>query len=432
MLQRLLAGIFSLLATCAQAAPAIVHWQTAAGTRVFFVQVRSLPLLDIAAEFAAGSAYDPPGFEGLSRLAHALLKEGSEKSSATELGNRLAEVGALLSPTFDRDRAGYRLRTLASERERRQAIEAFAEMLQQPAFPLAAFEREKERLVSGTREEEARPATLAERRLFAAMYGDHPYGRVPSEASIRTIVRERVPDFYRRHYSAGNAVITLVGDLSEADARGLAEQLSARLPREASPPPPPEVKGALAESGVLHSAHPSEQSHILLGAPALARQDPDYFALYLGNYVLGGGGFVSRLYRAVREERGLVYSVYSYFQPLAVRGPFLLGLQTERRQTDEALSTVREVLQRFVAQGPTERELQAAKRGIAGGFALRTDSNLKILNEVTQIGFYGLPLDWLERFVPSVQKLSVTEVRKAFAKHVDPAMLTTVIVGAPQ
>jgi zinc protease len=182
-------------------------------------------------------------------------------------------------------------------------------------------------------------------------------------------------------------------------------------------------------SETLHIAHPASQSHILLGLPALARGDPDYFPMLVGNYVLGGGGFVSRLYMEVREKRGYAYSVYSYFLPLAQPGPFQVGLQTKNEQAEEALSRVRVVLGGFLAQGPSAAELKAAKQNLMGGFALRIDSNRKLLDQVAVIGYYRLPLTWLDDFAARVGKVSVAEVRAAFARRVRTDNLVTVVVG---
>ncbi|MGP1683869.1 MAG: M16 family metallopeptidase, partial [Giesbergeria sp.] len=180
----------------------------------------------------------------------------------------------------------------------------------------------------------------------------------------------------------------------------------------------------------LRIAHPASQSHILLGLPAIARNDPDYFPLLVGNYVLGGGGFVSRLYLEVREKRGYAYSVYSYFLPLAQEGPFQIGLQTKKEQAGEALARVRVVLEEFLAQGPSAAEMKAAKQNLVGGFALRIDSNRKLLEQVAMIGFYRLPLTWLDDFAARVGKVSAAEVRAVFARRVRPDNLVTVVVGS--
>jgi zinc protease len=163
--------------------------------------------------------------------------------------------------------------------------------------------------------------------------------------------------------------------------------------------------------------------------PALSRNDPDYFALTVGNYVLGGGGFVSRLMHEVREKRGLSYSVYSYFNPLAQPGPFMAGFQTKREQAQDALNVTRDTMAAFLRDGPTKEELQAAKDNLIGGFALRIDSNRKILDNLAAIGFYNLPLDYLDTWTANVAKVSIADVKAAFNRKVALDKMSTVIVG---
>ncbi len=224
--------------------------------------------------------------------------------------------------------------------------------------------------------------------------------------------------------------MTIVGDLRRDAAGILAEELTSRLPQAEGPALAPVP--AARQGQTLRIAHPSTQSHVLLGIAALSRSDPDYFPLYVGNYVLGGGGFVSRLLKEVRDKRGYAYSAYSYFRPFEREGPFLVGLQTRREQTNEALARARAVLEEFIAQGPTEAELKAAKKGLVGGFPLRIDTNRKVLEQVAAIGFYRLPLDWLDRFPARVEGVTLEQVRSAFARRIDPAKLSVVIVGAAQ
>jgi zinc protease len=177
-------------------------------------------------------------------------------------------------------------------------------------------------------------------------------------------------------------------------------------------------------------AHPSAQSHVRVGAVGMARNDPDFFPLFVGNYVLGGGGFDSRLMREVRDKRGYAYSVYSYFLPMMEAGPFELGLQTKREQTDDALKVARDTVRQFVADGPSEAELTQAKSNLTGGFPLRIDSNSKILDYLSIIGFYRLPLDYLDTWVERVNAVDVAAVKQAFTRRVDPDRLVTVVVGA--
>ncbi len=415
----------------AQGQPVARHWTTPSGARVQFVESRAVPMVDIAVEFAAGSAYDPPAKLGTAALTHALLRAGAPDLSEDELAAAYADVGAIPGGTIDRDRASMQLRTLSSGAELRRAVAGFAAMVQRPAFPPAAFERERARLAAQLRDEEVQPGPLADRRFYAALYGRHPYGRVATAETVSAIDREDVLRFHRGHYSADRVVVTILGDLSVDAAREIAAQVTVALPtRGDGAAVPPLVPPPRAERIVV--PHSAQQAHVRVGLPALARTDPDYFPLLVGNYVLGGGGFVSRLTRDIRDERGYAYSVYSYFLPLARPGPFQVGLQTRRDQAEAALARVRVVVGEFLANGPTEQELADAKASLAGGFPLRIDSNRKLLNEWAIIGFYRLPDTWLADFPREIERVTAAEVRVAFARHVRPERFVTVVVGADE
>ena len=194
----------------------------------------------------------------------------------------------------------------------------------------------------------------------------------------------------------------------------IAQRLTEDLPRGTAATPLAEP--SLPKAAEKRLAHPSAQAHLLLGLPALKRGDPDFFPLLVGNYVLGGGGFVSRLMQEVRDKRGYAYSVYSYFAPMRQTGPFQIGLQTKRSQAADALKLTRDILDGFLKQGPSEAELAAAKANLTGSFPLRLDSNHKILENVAMIGFYGLPLDYLDTYQAKVQAVTVDDVKRAFGR----------------
>jgi zinc protease len=429
LIRLLSAAIAWIVACAAQAALPIQHWTAASGARVYFVESRSIPMLDVNVDFDAGGRRAPPDKVGLAGLTHTLVKAGSAAHSEEEISRRIADVGAQLGGEVDRDRAGLSLRTLSSERERTQAIATFAQILQTPVFPQAAFVRESARLLDTVSEDETKPNIIAIKAFYRLLYAVHPYALAATPATVLRIAREDVEGYYRENYVAGRAVVTIIGDADRALAERIAEQLTAGLPRASGAPvalaavtqPPGET---------LRIAHPASQSHILLGLPVIARGDPDYFPLLVGNYVLGGGGFVSRLYLEVREKRGYAYSVYSYFLPLAQEGPFQIGLQTKKEQAEEALARVRSVLDEFLTRGPSRAEIKAAKQNLVGGFALRIDSHRKLLDQVALIGFYQLPLTWLDDFAARVEKVSVAEVRAVFARRLRPGNLVTVVVGS--
>ncbi len=431
-LPRFLGAIaLALIAGPALALLPIQHWQTKTGSRVYFVENRGLPMLDVSVDFPAGSAYDTREKSGLASLTQSLLKLGAGGLSEDDIARRLADAGAQQGGRVDSDRAGVTLRTLVSRDEMELALDVFARIIQHPDFPAAVLEREKTRIIGAIKEADTKPETIAGKTFGALAYRDHPYALLGSgEAdTVATITRDDVADFYRNHYTAGAAVVAIIGDLSRSEAEALADRLTAELRRSDAvstiPPVPP-----LARAEFRAIAHPASQSHILVGGPGIKRGDPDYFPLYVGNYILGGGGFASRIMQEVREKRGLAYSAYSYFSPQQEQGPFVMGLQTRKDQAGEALTVLRATLKDFLAKGPTADELKRAKQNIVGGFPLRIDSNRKILDYLGVIGFYRLPLTYLDDFVPAVEKVTLADIRNAFAHRINPERMVTVIVGA--
>jgi zinc protease len=263
-----------------------------------------------------------------------------------------------------------------------------------------------------------------------AMYGTHPYSLDESGEidTVTKIKREDLQAFYSQYYNAQSAVIAMIGDLTREQANQIAESLVSGMPQSATPMPIASV--ALPVKPIEQRiAHPASQSHILLGYPGIKRGDPDLFPLYVGNYILGGGGFVSRLTEEVREKRGLVYSVYSYFMPMGELGPFQIGLQTKKEQAQDAIQLVNQTLDNFLKKGVTEAELKAAKANIIGGFPMRIESNSKILDYLAVIGFYKLPLNYLDEYNANVAKVTTAQIKDAFNRRIKPENFVTVIVG---
>ena len=283
-------------------------------------------------------------------------------------------------------------------------------------------------MIAGLKEAATQPETIADKAFSKALFGSHPYGFNTEPAQVEKVDRYDVEKFYRLHYGAKGAVIALIGDMSRAQAEQIANQISVDLPKADKPAPLPAVAYPTAPSE-QRIAHPATQAHILLGYPGMKRGDADYYSLYVGNYILGGGGFVSRLTEEVREKRGLVYSVYSYFMPMAELGQFQIGLQTKRDQADAALGLVRETLDKFIKDGVTEAELKAAKQNIVGGFPMRIDSNGKILDYLSLIGFYQLPLTYLDDFNQNISKVTTAQIKDAFSRRINPNNMVTVVVG---
>lgn len=422
---------FALLcgfSVAASATPQIQHWQAASGARVYFVEDHNLPMLDVAVSFPAGSAYDQADKKGVAGLTHGLLDLGVQGMSEDDIARKLADVGARIASSFDADRSAMTLRTLSSPAEREVALDILARVLQQPLFPQPVLAREKARLIASLREAETKPEFLSEKAFGKAVFGTHPYGWQTEVADVEKVQRADLLEFFRAHYGANGAVVALMGDVTRQQAEIIAQQLTGQLPQSESVAPLPAVTG-LGGASELRIPHPASQSHILIGAPGIARNDPDYFPLYVGNYILGGGGFVSRLMNEVREKRGMAYSVYSYFMPMQQPGAFQIGLQTKNEQVGEALQVVRTTVRDFVEKGVAEAELHAAKQNIIGGFPLRIDSNRKILEYLSVIGFYDLPLTYLDDFQARVEQVNVRTINDAFRRRIDPGAMATVIVG---
>lgn len=417
----------------ARAALQIQSWMLNNGTRVLFVESHAIPILDINVQFDAGTRRDPEGKSGLAALTNILLTRGvlaGEKAPAmteAQILDGFADIAAQRDAGASPDRAGVTLRTLADVNERAVAVDLLARVLARPSFPAGLFERDKARSIANVRESRTRPEDIVIKEFLSAIYGRHPYGGQETEETLTAITREDVIHFHREHYVANRAVVAMIGDVTRAEADTIARQLTQELPQGGALPTLPEVATATAqERRIPYSA---SQSHILIGLPVLARGDPDYFALTLGNYILGSGGFVSRLTQEVREKRALSYSVYSDFTSMAQKGPFEIGFQTKQDQTDEALNVVRQTLATYLKTGPTIAELKAARSNLTGGFALRIDNNRKILDNLAVIGFYDLPLDYLNTWITNINKVTLSQIRDVFRRRIVPEQLTTVVVG---
>jgi len=328
----------------------------------------------------------------------------------------------------------FSLRSLTYPELLGKSVQLAARQLGEPAFPEVVWVRERERIDAALREANTRPGTLAGRAFASAVYGRHPYG---FEMTPETLARIDVADMKALYGSLilpCRAKVTLVGAIDRNQADALVTQLLSRLPQQASaaacPPLPPVAEVApLAQASEQRIAFDSAQTHILIGQPGFKRDDADYFALTVGNYILGGGGFVSRLTDEVREKRGLSYSVGSGFAPGLHAGAFTVSLQTRPEQAEKALQVAREVIAGFVADGPLETELKAAKDNLIGGFALRLDSNRKLLDNVAAIAWNNLPLDYLDTWTQQVDKVTLQDIRSAFARKLQPQKMATVILG---
>lgn len=417
------------ITSTAYALPEIKTWHTSSGLEVLYVRAAELPIVDIAITFDAGSVRDGE-LPGLSVMMHTLLDKGAGQLDADGIASEFENVGARFSANTSLDRSSLGLRSLSDETLFDAALKMFVSVLSEPTFPEKDFIREKNRILISLEDQQQRPDQIVDKEFYRAMFQDHPYANSSygSKESVMGITLDSIEDFYKNYFVSSNAVLAIVGDVTRQQAETIANYIGGSIPKGKKPAPiiPPKK----SPSKTQHINFPSQQSHVRIGQLGIERGHPDYYSLYVGNHILGGGGFTSRLVEEVRSERGLSYSVYSYFFPLQQAGPFLIGLQTRTDQVKEAIDVCNQVVSDYVKSGPSEEELELSKQNIISGFPLRVDSNKDILGYLSLIGYYDLPLDYLQEFTSNIQKVTLDDIKKAFQKHVDTESFVTVVVGS--
>ena len=422
------------------AAIPIQHWVQPSGARIYLVESPAIAMVDVQIDFDAGSRRDPAAKAGLASIMSAMLDKGvlarpdAPALNENELSEAWADLGAQFGAGAGPDTLGFSLRSLTEPDLLAKAVALAARELAEPAFPDAVWQREQQRLAAALKESDTRPGSVVSRAYTQAVYGTHPYGFQLTQATLAAIT----PADMRAAHAAGvvacRARISLVGAVNRAQADAIATRLLARLPQSpcASVPAAPVIPEVAALATPVEQRIPFDaaQAQVLVGQPGIARDDPDYFPLLIGNYILGGGGFVSRLTAEVREKRGLTYGVSSSFSPRRQVGSFTISLQTRPDQANQALALVRSVVADFVKSGPTAAELQAAKDNLIGGFALRLDSNRKLLDNVSGIAWNDLPLDYLDTWTQQIDKVTAGDITTAFGRKLQPEKMVTVVLAA--
>lgn len=439
MKNRIFIFLCSLFPCLVWAGIPIQHWTHANGAQVYLVEAKTIPMLDVQVDWMAGSVGDPVNKLGLASLTAGMIDKGSKLQGRvvleSEISDRLADLGAGLSFSAASEKASMRLRTLSDPSRRDALVQLAAEVLKSPLFDAKILEREKSRIIASIKEADLKPEVILSKEFDRQIYGQHPFGQAITVATIQAIHINDVKTFYASRYAVKDAKITIVGDITKSEADRLVTQLMSTLPAKAKvvnvAPPVQLFEKKVSGGSVIKIPHTAQQAHISMGMPTIARKDPDYFPMLVGNYVLGGGGFVSRLMKEVREKRGLAYSVYSYISPGRQVGPYVAGMQTKKDQADLAVDVMKQTISQFITSGPTDAELAIAKSNLINGFPLRIDGNRKILDNVASIAWNDLPLDTLDTWTAQVQSVTKEQILAAYKKHLDMDKLVTVIVGAP-
>ena len=408
------------------------------GSRGFLVQTKTLPMVDIEVSIDAGDRYDPAGKSGLADMVAGLMNYGAKGDqgllSEAQIADEIADLGANIGLSVSGERAILRIRSLSRKDLRDRAVKLAAAMLSAPRYEGKIVEREKQRTITNLLEAETKPEFVLERRFTKSVYGDYPLGNTPTVKSVAAISANDLMQFHKQFYRGDRMIVSIVGDVDRAQANEIVQTLLQKI----SPSGPPIAKlPELARSPVepltqreAQIPFDTQQAHIAMGMTAVTRNNPDYFPLLVGNYVLGGGGFVSRLMAEVREKRGLAYSVFSYFAPGKDTGVFQAGLQTKSDQAATALEVMSSTITTFIANGPTSAELIAAKSNLVNGYPLRIDNNRKLLDNVSSIAWNDLPLDTMEIWTKQVEAVTLEQVTAAFQKYLAMDRMRIVVLGA--
>ena len=408
------------------------------GAKAYLVQTKALPMVDIEVSIDAGDRYDPAGKSGLADMVAGLMNYGvkSEKGVLTEaqIADEIADLGANIGLSVSGERAILRIRSLSRKDLRDRAVQLASAMLSEPTYDSKIVEREKQRTITSLLEAETKPEFVLERRFKKSVYENYPLADSPTIKSVAAVSVNDLVQFHKQFYRGDRMIVSIVGDVDRAQAEEIVKALLKQIPASGQPIAKlPELERSPVEplaQREIQIPFDSQQAHIAMGMTAVARNNPDYFPLLVGNYVLGGGGFVSRLMAEVREKRGLAYSVFSYFIPGKENGIFQAGLQTKSDQAALALEVMSSTTAQFIADGPTPSELLAAKANLVNGYPLRIDNNRKLLDNLSSIAWNGLPLDTMDVWTKQVEAVTLEQVNAAFKKYLAMDRMKIVVLGA--
>lgn len=425
---RVLCALLAVAAPCAAAGPAAVEHRLPGGATLLVSEQRALPIVHVMAVLDAGSRRDPAGAFGVANLTAETLTEGAAGRSANEIAEAIEFLGGSLSSSAGVDYATLTLKVL--RRDLDTGLELFSQVLLAPDFPEQELARAAEAVIAGLRSAEDDPTDVAGKAFSRELYGDHPYAH-PTEGtldSVARIGRAEVVEFYRRNYGPNRAAIVVVGDVAAADiAQRLAVALADWQAREPGPLRPAVVAPEVARQ--VEIDRPVTQAAIVMGHAGVARSNPDFEVLQVMNYVLGGGGFSSRLMERIRNQAGLVYGVSSYFSGGELPGSFRIIMQTKNESARRATEMARAELIGVRDGGITGEEVDDAKRYLTGSFPLSLDSNAKIAVFLAQSWFFGLGLDAAESYLRRVEAVTIDDVHRVAREYLHPDRLLTVLVA---
>jgi zinc protease len=432
-MRKLSRGILPILAICWLAVPAtasMVPQRSVLGNGIVLLtsEQRALPMVSIELLIDAGSRHEAPKQEGLANLTARLLTYGTQRRSALQISETLDFIGAGLSAGCGEDLATVSMTVL--KKDLATGLKLLAEVLTQSTFPQEEIDRQKQAIIASIKAREENPGDIAQKRFAAALYPQSPYGRPVegSEASVKGLEQQSLRAFYERYYRPNGTILSVVGDVSHQEiAQALNEAFRSWTKGEPATSPVAPSKVGSAEN--IRVNKDLTQANIILGHEGVGRENPDFYAIQVMNYILGGGGFASRTLDSIRNERGLAYSVYSYFSAEKGHGTFELVMQTKNETVLEAIRIAEAEIHRMREELVTEGELSDAKDYLTGSFPLRFDTNRKVVNFLAQVEYFQLGLNYPERYPDLIRRVTREDVRRVAQTYLKPEKLITVIVA---
>ena len=410
----------------------IQHWINDDGVPVYFVNLPDLPMVDIQLRFTnSGHAHEGQKY-GLASMTASMLHQGASNMNVDEIAETFSGLGAHSGASASADSSHTQLRSLTEPKYFDKALETWIKVFSSPDFPQKQFERRRKNVLTNIQSKRQKPSAIASDAFKKATYGSHPYGHpgLGTEETISALTLDDLRHFYKKHYVTSNLIVTLVGAISRNQATNIIDRITDSLEigeHTEDIPPAPELKQAMT----IRIPFPSEQAHVRIGHSFIPTNHPDFYALHLGNNILGGTGFGSRLLEEIRVKRGLAYSARSSVSPLKSSGSFAVSFQTRLDQADQAINIAKKILTDFTTLGPTDEEVKAALDRIRGSQVFRTNSNGRILSTVSNIAFHKRSLDYLDRYIGEYEKEDRQSITAAYQKHLHLDKMVTVIVGGP-
>ncbi len=407
----------------------IQNWQTVNGAKVYFLENHSLKMLDISLSFDAAASRDGDK-SGLAKLTNSLIGMGSEKYSEEEIIAKFEQTGAEFTVNSLKDMAMVSLRTLSRKALLDSSLATFINVIAKPSFPKDKINRLKKQHLLQLKKNSQKPGSIASDEFFKLIFKAHPYqhNAIGNEKTINAITQDDIKFFFDKYYVAKNLTIAIVGDITKEKAIKIANNIASKFKTGLKPKKLNKVRN-LNKAEAKHIEFPSKQSHLILGQPGVSREHKDYYHIYLANHILGGSGLTSLLSEEIREKKGLAYSVYSSMRPMAYNGFFLIKLQTKNSQLDDAYKTAIKTLNDFISSEIDDEIFNDAKNNIIDGFPLSIATNSDLITYLSIIGFYNLPLDYINSFADKIKKLTKNDVQRAFREMIDINKIIKVSVG---